>query len=692
MNPTETLLSINEAIANTSDSEQLFLRLYHHLNQLYPFELSGIFLFDASREKCSIYWIGKQGAKPNLQCRVIKVGIQDLQDEPFSFQFNNPNIRIIKPQTLNFPIEMRNIKILFEQHAITETIHIPMMHRGILIGYIVLGFQSSQNMTANDAHFLIQIGNLIAAAVLNTRHFEEMERRNKITQFQVEFTNNMLRVINDPDIFLHLAKELNNRLNFDFFNIMVLSEHLEANIEATFVKTSNGSFRFVDLPDGFKIQPLHSQKLLIDGNPHITRLNRKELLEFVDSDTTLDEKIDIKILSMIYVVLKSESSCKIILDLGSTHEDAFTEEETDLLEHILPQLKLLLENYFSFEQSRQLKMHLENERNSLLKDWRHELNVDGFVAESRQMMQVLFRVKQVAPTDTTVLIEGETGVGKELIAKAIHFNSPRSSGPVVMVNCTTLPPNLIESELFGYEKGSFTGATERRIGKFELANGGTLFLDEIGELPIDLQSKLLRVIQEKEIERIGGKQTIPVNVRIVAATNRNLEEETKAGRFRNDLYFRLNVFPLVIPPLRERPDDIPVLVRHFIEIYGRQLGKPNLRISEMDLQKLMSYQWPGNVRELEHTIQRAVIISTTNFLDLSDFQPSPSLMHVDELKRNIKTLKEVEAEHIVHALRLTNGKVSGENGAAKLLGLNPKTLDSKMRKLGIKRELNIKLS
>jgi len=307
-------------------------------------------------------------------------------------------------------------------------------------------------------------------------------------------------------------------------------------------------------------------------------------------------------------------------------------------------------------------------------------------------MQVLFRVKQVAPTDTTVLIEGETGVGKELIAKAIHFNSPRSSGPVVMVNCTTLPPNLIESELFGHEKGSFTGATERRIGKFELANGGTLFLDEIGELPIDLQSKLLRVIQEKEIERIGGKQTIPVNVRIVAATNRNLEEETKAGRFRNDLYFRLNVFPLVIPPLRERPDDIPVLVRHFIEIYGRQLGKPNLRISEMDLQKLMSYQWPGNVRELEHTIQRAVIISTTNFLDLSDFQPSPSLMHVDELKRNIKTLKEVEAEHIVHALRLTNGKVSGENGAAKLLGLNPKTLDSKMRKLGIKRELNIKLS
>ncbi|KUK59692.1 MAG: DNA-binding protein Fis / transcriptional regulator, Fis family, partial [Bacteroidetes bacterium 38_7] len=498
MNPTETLLSINEAIANTSDSEQLFLSLYHHLNQLYPFELSGIFLFDTSREKCSIYWIGKQGAKPNLQCRVIKVGIQDLQDEPFRFQFNNPNIRIIKPQTLNFPIEMRNIKILFEQHAITETIHIPMMHRGILIGYIVLGFQSSQNMTANDAHFLIQIGNLIAAAVLNTRHFEEMERRNKITQFQVEFTNNMLRVINDPDIFLHLAKELNNRLNFDFFNIMVLSEHLEANIEATFVKTSNGSFRFVDLPDGFKIQPLHSQKLFIDGNPHITRLNRKELLEFVDSNTTLDEKIDIKILSMIYVVLKSESSCKIILDLGSTNEDAFTEEETDLLEHILPQLKLLLENYFLFEQSRQLKMHLENERNSLLKDWRHELNVDGFVAESRQMMQVLFRVKQVAPTDTTVLIEGETGVGKELIAKAIHFNSPRSSGPVVMVNCTTLPPNLIESELFGHEKGSFTGATERRIGKFELANGGTLFLDEIGELPIDLQSKLLRVIQEKE--------------------------------------------------------------------------------------------------------------------------------------------------------------------------------------------------
>ncbi|HQF17992.1 MAG TPA: sigma-54 dependent transcriptional regulator [Bacteroidales bacterium] len=311
------------------------------------------------------------------------------------------------------------------------------------------------------------------------------------------------------------------------------------------------------------------------------------------------------------------------------------------------------------------------------------------MAESQQMKQVLYKVRQVAPTDSTVLLEGETGVGKELIAKAIHCSSTRNKGPLVMVNCAALPPNLIESELFGHEKGSFTGASERRIGKFELANGGTIFLDEIGDMPFELQAKLLRVLQEKDIERIGGTQTIHVDVRIVAASNRKLEEEIKAGRFRSDLYFRLNAFPIYIPPLRERVEDIPALIHYFIEYHGGVLGKPYLKISEMDMQKLMNYQWPGNVRELKHIIQKAVILTTGDILNFSDFKTSPSLFQVEKLRKTMKTLKEVEIEHILEALRLTNGKVSGEDGAARLLGINPKTLDSKIRKLGIKKVLDI---
>ncbi len=304
-----------------------------------------------------------------------------------------------------------------------------------------------------------------------------------------------------------------------------------------------------------------------------------------------------------------------------------------------------------------------------------------------EMQHIFHLLSQVAAAQSTVLILGETGTGKELIARAIHSASPRWNRQMVKVNCATLPANLIESELFGHEKGSFTGATERRIGKFELANHGTLFLDEIGEMQPGLQVKLLRAIQEKEIERIGGKKTIKTDVRIIAATSRNLQKEAAEGHFRNDLFYRLNVFPIVLPPLRDRIEDIPLLAAHFIARFSRSAGKKNVRLSGAAMKQLMAYNWPGNVRELEHALERSILLMQGNVIrdiHLSSVQPvTEKKLRADE--DYSRTLAEVEREYILGVLNKCGGKVFGPGGAAEILGLHVSTLNHRIRKLGIQK-------
>jgi chemotaxis protein methyltransferase CheR len=294
---------------------------------------------------------------------------------------------------------------------------------------------------------------------------------------------------------------------------------------------------------------------------------------------------------------------------------------------------------------------------------------------------VLYKVEQIAASDTTVLVLGETGTGKELVARAVHDLSPRKDQVLVKVNCAALPSHLIESELFGHEKGAFTGSHNRRLGRFEVANSATIFLDEIGELPLELQSKLLRVIQDGEFERLGSSRTIKIDARIIAATNRNLEEEVRRNRFREDLWYRLNIFPITMPPLRDRTEDIPLLVEFYVKKISKRLGKTIKIIPAIVMNALMDYQWPGNVRELENVLERAVINSS-----------GPKLRLVDELKKprkdlmmNSKTLEAVERDYIISVLEQTNWKVSGKNSAAEILGLERSTLRARMRKLNIKK-------
>lgn len=333
----------------------------------------------------------------------------------------------------------------------------------------------------------------------------------------------------------------------------------------------------------------------------------------------------------------------------------------------------------------ELSMRLKGENVLLREEISSTYNFNNIITGSPNYRQVLKQVAQVADSNATVLILGETGTGKELLARAIHSLSDRDGASMVKINCAALPPNLIESELFGHEKGAFTGAVQQKKGRFELADGGTIFLDELGEMPLDLQAKLLRVLQEGELERVGGTRTLRVDVRVIAATNRNLEDMVQSGKFREDLYYRLNVFPIINLPLRDRKEDIPLLVKHFTRKYSKQLGKNIEKVLEADIKALERYSFPGNIRELENMIERAVIITAGKTLNLkSSFDRRQTLAK----KKNTKFLsfEEMQRQHIIDALKRTNWRVTGPKGAARLLGLNDRTLASKMRKLAIKKE------
>ena len=362
-------------------------------------------------------------------------------------------------------------------------------------------------------------------------------------------------------------------------------------------------------------------------------------------------------------------------------------EEFALLGIFADQAALAIRNAQLYQEVQRYRERLEVENAYLQEAIAEERGADGIVGESPALRAVLRKVQQVAAVETTVLLTGETGTGKELIAQALHQGSPRRDRPLIKINCGAIPQGVVESELFGHEKGAFTGALQRRTGRFELADKGTLFMDEVGELPLDIQVKLLRVLQEHEFERVGSQRTQQVDVRLVAATNRDLEQEVAQQRFRADLYYRLNVFPIRVPPLRERPSDIPLLVTHFLAQFQRKLAKPLKAVTPDSLARLERYDWPGNIRELQNVIERACVLSAGPVVEILDELrpvggggPAPA---GPAARRDVVTLEENERLHIRQALATSGGRLYGPDGAAALLGINPSTLRSRMKRLGI---------
>jgi formate hydrogenlyase transcriptional activator len=374
------------------------------------------------------------------------------------------------------------------------------------------------------------------------------------------------------------------------------------------------------------------------------------------------------------------------LTVASLHEDTFPQKDAELLQHVANQIAIGVENALAYGQVVERANKLTEEKLYLQDEIRTEHNFEEIIGESLVLKQILDQLTTVAPTDSTILVLGETGTGKELIARAIHNLSARRERTLVKVNCAAIPTGLLESELFGHEKGAFTGAIAQRIGRFELAHRGTLFLDEVGDIPLELQPKLLRVLQEQEFERLGSPRTTRVDVRLVAATNVDLAQRVAANQFRSDLYYRLNVFPVTIPPLRERREDIPLLVRYFAQKYARRMKKPIDTVPLKAMTALTEYHWPGNVRELENFIERAVILSRGAELQLplSELRQRTQSI-VAAMSKNFVTLEHAEREHIVRALAESAWVIGGPAGAAARLGMKRTTLQSRMRKLGITR-------
>jgi formate hydrogenlyase transcriptional activator len=395
---------------------------------------------------------------------------------------------------------------------------------------------------------------------------------------------------------------------------------------------------------------------------------------------------------MINLPLIVHDTCLGTMNIGSVQTGEPDPEDLKFLQLVATQISFAIDHVRAYERIKRLSEQLSCENEYLAEEVKLSRNLGTMVGESAAFQHVLTLVKAVAPTNTTVLLLGETGTGKELLARAIHDSSPRQAKPFVRVNCAGLPAGLVESELFGHERGAFTGADQRRVGRFELANKGTLFLDEIGEMPLEAQAKLLRVLQDGLVDRVGGMQPVPVDVRIVAATNADLSQAITKGAFRSDLFYRLHVFPVSIPPLRERRQDIRLLAQHFLKQAAVKLKRPNVMLAPLSLDRLERYNWPGNIRELQSVIERAVILSPSRIVEMDErFLPpinplSQPLLEPSMLPPSQATnLIEVERDHIISVLQKTAWRIYGVQGAAKKLGLHPETLRSRLRKLGIKR-------
>ena len=405
-------------------------------------------------------------------------------------------------------------------------------------------------------------------------------------------------------------------------------------------------------------------------------LKRERL--FLEDDFYLQEGLG----RMINLPLLAGEQCLGTLNIGSAqvgHPDA---EDLEFLGQVATQIAFAIDHVKAYEQINRLREELARENEYLVEEIKLSHNFGEMVGKSPELQQVLALAQAVGPTSSAALITGETGTGKELLARAIHELSPRRQKAFVRVNCAALPMGLVESELFGHERGAFTGADQRRLGRFELANGGTLFLDEIGEMPLEAQAKVLRVLEDGQVDRVGSTQSIPVDVRIIAATNTDLVAAISTGRFRPDLFYRLNVFPIVIPPLRDRPKDIPLLARHFLEHFRSKLKRQHLNFSAQSMDRLVRYPWPGNVRELQNVIERAVILARSSMIEIDDrfLAPRSSLAEPDITDN----LQELERRHIIQILNRTQWRIYGPNGAAAQLGLNPSTLRSRLKKLGLK--------
>jgi formate hydrogenlyase transcriptional activator len=668
------LLDVSRATASHRDLKSLLGDLVGLLRRVARFDRLAIVLYDPERDLMRLHTIFSLDP---TAATVLELPV-DRSPAGLVWQTQKPLIvpRIETEQRFS---EVRQVLLAERLRSFCS---LPLTTPLRRLGSLTFASQDENAFSESDVEVLQALTSQVALAVDNTLHHEDagraqrqLARERDRLQLLLEVNNAIVSNLDRRALFSAITTCLRRVVGHDYTSLAVFDAGRNALDMWAIEFAGKGLIREHML---VPVDGSPAGRAFLTGVP--ARFDRADLAAF-GSDvarTLLAEGIQ----SMCAAPLAVRDRRLGTLSIGRLGGEPFTDGDAELLASVATQVAFSVDNALAFQEIAELKERLAAEKVYLEDEIRTEYNFEEIIGHSPALKRVLHRVETVAPTDSAVLVCGETGTGKELIARAIHELSTRRQRTFVKVNCAAIPTGLLESELFGHERGAFTGAIAQRIGRFELADGGTLFLDEIGDIPLELQPKLLRVLQEQEFERLGSTRTKRVNVRLVAATNRNLEEMVASGAFRNDLYYRLNVFPITLPPLRERPDDVPALVRYFVQKFARRMNKRIETIPTDAMTALTRYAWPGNVRELENAIERAVILTEGPALRVpaSEFRE-----RTVGPPAGVTTLEATERQAILRALQETNWVLGGPQGAAARLGLKRTTLQSRILKLGIDR-------
>jgi len=591
-----------------------------------------------------------------------------------------PCERVVQGNICSYP---ERLQVLFPQDeglvrlGAQSYAGVPLINsRGNILGHLVV-IDTKPRVFSEQAFSILQIFAARAMAELERKHADDaLKLSEEHLRTLLDINNAIVTKLVRDELFSAIAEVLARVISFDRVSLSLYDP--EANVLR--LVTYAGPYRREDYTPIGRV-------LELDDSPVGRAFQSKKPVLLSDLEakrqTSSEERAfghGFLSLCSLPLIVRDKSIGGITV--GSLTKNQYTEADAQFLMEVAKQIAIAVDNMRSYEEIESLKTRFESETVYLQEEIKTEHNFEEIIGQSAPIRQLLRKIEQVAPTETTVLIQGETGTGKELLARAIHDRSRRKDRPLVKVNCGSIPSGLVESEIFGHEKGAFTGATQRRIGRFELASGGTIFLDEVTELPLDTQVKLLRVLQEGEFERVGSSTTIKVDVRVIAATNRDLKEVVANGTFRSDLFYRLNVFPLAAPSLRDRKGDIPLLINFFLSKFGKKLGKEVRGVSQQAMQNLVNYSWPGNVRELQNVVERAVVLANGPIIQMSEAMPRSESPASESA---VYTLEQIERNHILRVLNETKWVIHGRKGAAEVLDINPSTLRSRMEKLGIKR-------
>ena len=665
----ESLIRIATAVRSQKAAQDLFALLVEELGQVIQFD--AIAQYDESSNK--IHWHMCAG------CRKPASTPHEVDKEETLAAWVFQHQEAVTIQSLDRETRFPASTGLMRQAGLQSAFAVPLSTAHRRLGSLVIASVRRNAYSTEEVRFCSLVADQIALAMDDAFNFQALQRAQERLELLLDLTNRVVSNLNLRDVLREISASIRRVMQCDGVGIDLPSpEDKKLRLYALDFPDNPGIIQ-----EGFEPpadEKASALRVFLSGEPVI--LSKEEIEG--------EPLPHFGILSLAHVPMKGRGGIVGVLSLGSWREYAFSQDDVTFLGQIARQVAIAIENAWAFGEVSELKNKLALEKLYLEDEIRSELKFEEIVGKSEALRRVLQEVETVAPTDSTVLIYGETGTGKELIARAVHNLSSRQPNGFVKLNCAAIPTGLLESELFGHERGAFTGAISQRVGRFELANRGTMFLDEIGEVPLELQPKLLRVLQEREFERLGSTRTLRTDARLIAATNRDLEALVNEQKFRSDLYYRLNVFPVRVPALRERPEDIPLLVRHFVQQFSRRISKTIDTIPSDTMSTLTKYPWPGNIRELQNVIERAVILTKGPILNVpSDDLRAPNFVSqpvtTTGTTRNMRAvLDETERQQIVAALEQSNWTVAGPNGAAAQLGIKRSTLQSRMQKLGIR--------